>query len=214
LGKEDKSIVRVVKNKDNPYVIMNKEFLSDDRLSWKAKGILSYLLSKPDDWTVIVEHLIKQSKDGRDSVYAGLKELKEYCYMEKYPVKDDKGKILYWESKVYETPFTEKPDMDKKPLTEFPDKEKPYEENPILLINDINNNECNNKSDLMEFDTIDDLLRHYSDKMKLPEDRVLSVYDRVIDQYRAGNIKSFKNYFEKALVKEKEDYEINKFIDV
>lgn len=70
-----------------------------------------------------------------------------------------------------------------------------------------------NQSDLMEFDTIDDLLKHYSDKLKLPEERILSAYDRVKDQYKAGNIRtSFRQYFEKALKQEKADYEVNKFI--
>ncbi|KXG73768.1 hypothetical protein AN619_29020 [Thermotalea metallivorans] len=107
----------------------------------------------------MIGDLIKQSKDGRDSVYAGLRELKDNGYMERNPVKDKNGKIVYWESVVYETsieteetesPLTENPEMDN-PLTDFPylenpDLEKPDLENPTLLINEYNNNNLNQLS--------------------------------------------------------------------
>ena len=103
MSNTDKGIIRVVKNKDNPYVIINKEFLDNDNLSWKAKGILSYLLSKPDDWQVNTFNLINKSSEGKTSVYSGLKELKEHGYLKKYPVYK-KGRITHWESIIYETP--------------------------------------------------------------------------------------------------------------
>jgi hypothetical protein len=68
-------------------------------------------------------------------------------------------------------------------------------------------------SDQMEFDSIDDLIKHYSAKYNLPYERVLQVYDRIIPQYKAGNVKKFTPYFEAALEQEKRDYERNKFID-
>jgi hypothetical protein len=82
----------------------------------------------------------------------------------------------------------------------------------------INNTNIINKdniiSDLMEFDSIKDLQDYYVKKYNLPWERVLIVYDRVKDQYKAGNIKiSFTAYLEAALEKEKKDYERNKFID-
>jgi hypothetical protein len=73
--------------------------------------------------------------------------------------------------------------------------------------------ENTNQSDLIEFETIDQMLKYYADRYLLPEDRVTSTYDRVKDQYKAGNIRtSFRQYFEKALDQEKKDYEVNKFI--
>jgi hypothetical protein len=69
-----------------------------------------------------------------------------------------------------------------------------------------------NQSDLIEFDSIDSMLKHYMNKYNLPEERVMSVYDRIIPQYKAGNIKKFTPYFEAALEQEKIDYERNKFI--
>ena len=67
----------------NRYTIISKVPLEDGRLSWKARGLLSYLLSKPDNWTVVVAHLVKEAPDGRDSVRAGLRELEDagYCLL-------------------------------------------------------------------------------------------------------------------------------------
>lgn len=51
---EDKKLNEVIRVKKRPsnFVMMDKTFLEDDRLSYKAKGLLAYLLSKPDDWKV------------------------------------------------------------------------------------------------------------------------------------------------------------------
>jgi hypothetical protein len=54
-------IFRTEKNKN--YTTMCNIFFSDNQLTWKAKGILGYLLTKPDNWTIILENLVKQSKD-------------------------------------------------------------------------------------------------------------------------------------------------------
>lgn len=239
MGKEDKSIVRVVKNKDNPYVMLNKSLLDDDRLSWKAKGILAYLLSKPDDWTIIIEHLIKQSTDGEKSLRAGLNELKEFNYLQRYPVYKN-GLVIRWESTVYEQPYSDNEKI--KSAKENDNGSMEYqllaqngkvgqitentllsqnlqvgnvdvEKEGLLITDGLPITDGTDKSDLMEFDTIGDLEAHYSKKYGLPYDRVMTVYDRVKDQWKAGNIKSFKNYFEKALEKEKQDYNLNQFIE-
>ncbi|MCU5830256.1 replication protein, partial [Clostridioides difficile] len=47
-------IIRVSKDKDNPYVVLNKTCLEDVKLSWQAKGLHSYLISKPDHWKIYV----------------------------------------------------------------------------------------------------------------------------------------------------------------
>ena len=75
---------------------MDKSFLEDSRLSYKAKGILAYLLSKPDNWKVIVGNLVNYSADGKASVYAGLKELKECGYYEKVPIRNERDVAKRW----------------------------------------------------------------------------------------------------------------------
>ncbi|NPV30747.1 MAG: hypothetical protein HPY58_14110, partial [Firmicutes bacterium] len=157
---KDCQIIRTRKRK-NPYAVIDKAFLSNVKLSWKAKGLLSYLLSKPDNWKIYVKDLINQSTDGRDAVYAGLKELEVQGYLERKKIRDDKGKILGYEYIIYErpantgyeNPYPENPDMGhpypdfpypEKPYPEKPYPENPYPENPTLLNNDLTNNELTN----------------------------------------------------------------------
>jgi hypothetical protein len=89
------------------YVIISKVGLEDDRLSWKARGLLAYLLSKPDNWEVMQAHLVKQGPDGTASVRAGLNELKEAGYITSAKSKNDSGRFDGWDSFVYEEPVTE-----------------------------------------------------------------------------------------------------------
>ncbi len=76
---EDKRLNEIIRVKkcQNNFVMMDKTFLEDTRLSFKAKGILAYLLSKPDNWKVIVGNLVNSSTDGKKAIYSGLKELKD-----------------------------------------------------------------------------------------------------------------------------------------
>lgn len=99
--------IRTEKNRNNPYVMINKTALDDEKLSWKAKGIWCYLMSKPDGWKCQVEDLKKHSKDGTDSVKAGLRELREHGYMIKRPIKNDKNIIVEWEEILFEVPADE-----------------------------------------------------------------------------------------------------------
>lgn len=102
---QDKRLDEVIRVRKRPsnFVMMDKSFLEDTRLSYKAKGILAYLLSKPDNWKVIIGNLVNYSTDGKASVYAGLKELKDCGYYKKTPVRNEQGnRITRWESTVYE----------------------------------------------------------------------------------------------------------------
>lgn len=135
---EDKRLNEVIRvqKRPNNFVMMDKSFLEDTRLSYKAKGILAYLLSKPDNWKVIVGNLVNYSTDGKASVYAGLKELKECGYYKKIPIRDDKGHFVRWESTVYECPY---------PLTDFPEMGNPQMDNPFMGNRERNNNYNTNK---------------------------------------------------------------------
>ena len=96
-----KNIVRVQKNKENPYVMINKSCLNDANLSWAAKGLHSYLLSLPDDWEIYVDELIKHTSAGRDHTYRVVNELLEHGYMEKVQYRCE-GKILGLNYTVFE----------------------------------------------------------------------------------------------------------------
>ena len=99
-------ILRIKKHHGN-YVILDKTFIKDSRLSWKAKGVLGYLLSCPDGWDVNVNDLMHQSTDGKCAIYSALKELTEYGYYKKMAIRDEKSRIIRWESTVSELPMDE-----------------------------------------------------------------------------------------------------------
>lgn len=137
---EDKRLNEVIRvqKRPNNFVMMDKSFLEDTRLSYKAKGILAYLLSKPDNWKVIVGNVVNYSTDGKASVYAGLKELKECGYYEKIPVRNEQGtRITRWESTVYEIPISL--------LTDFQEIENLEIENQFIENREHNNNYNTNK---------------------------------------------------------------------
>jgi len=66
----------------DPFARIPNELLSDARLSWKAKGILSYLCGKPDGWKMRVSDIAKQSTDGKHAIRAALNELRALGYAE------------------------------------------------------------------------------------------------------------------------------------
>ena len=189
--KKENSIIRTVKNKDNPYVMINKKGVQDPNLSWAAKGLLAYLLSLPDDWTIYAKELLKHTSSGETNTYTVIRELLRYGYMEKIEYRY-KGKILALNYTVFEVPVdVTKTDTTKarivkvddegnyvehventtnEPYWENPNAVKPHEVSTELLINDFNNKDFNNK----DFDVDDDaekIIQIYKD-MKI-EKRVM-----------------------------------------
>lgn len=123
-------IIRV--KKDSNYSVINNTGLKDERLSWKAKGILAYALTLPDNWTFHISELSQHAKDGEDSLRSGFKELKALGYIKRYPVRDEKSKkITNWETEIYETPDMGKP-HEEEPLMEIPHVENPDVEKPLV----------------------------------------------------------------------------------
>ncbi|MEC0257712.1 hypothetical protein [Paenibacillus lautus] len=103
--------------------------LQDARLSFKARGLLSYMLSKPDGFKFYLDEMTKYTTEGKDSIRAGLKDLEKLGYVRRYAVKDQRGKIQSWELDIFECPSIH-------PESGFPDVE-----NPTLLTNDIKTND-------------------------------------------------------------------------
>jgi hypothetical protein len=102
-GRES-TIFRTVKNKDNPFVMIDHRPIGNPALSFKAKGILSYLLSRPDGWEVNVPDLVNHSTDGAAAIRSGLKELREARHIAYNPTRQG-GYIKKWVIEVYEIPY-------------------------------------------------------------------------------------------------------------
>lgn len=97
------AVFRVYKETGN-FVTVHKNFIHDDNLSWKAKGILLYLLSRPDDWQIYESELVRHSTDGLSGLKTGIKELEKVGYIQRTRKRDDKGRLKEYEYAVYENP--------------------------------------------------------------------------------------------------------------
>lgn len=130
----NKTIFRTEKNAENPFVMIDRRPIEKPELSWKAKGILAYLLSRPDNWTVRLGDLIKRSPDGVSAVRAALRELTKAGHITRKEEREA-GRFKQYVLIVHELPLTEKPQA-----------EKPQAENLMLNNTNINENELNNIS--------------------------------------------------------------------
>jgi len=75
------------------YVIVDQAAVEDTRLSWAARGLLAYLLSRPDDWKVLVNDLRKRGNLGRDGIYGLLRELRRAGYLRFERNRDAQGRM-------------------------------------------------------------------------------------------------------------------------
>ena len=75
------------------FVIVDQAAVEDTRLSWAARGLLAYLLSRPDDWKVLVTDLKKRGNLGRDGIYALLRELRSAGYVRFERHRDAQGRM-------------------------------------------------------------------------------------------------------------------------
>ena len=99
-------IIRTEKRR-NPFAQIDRRCLEDAGLSWKAKGLLAYLLSRPNDWSVYVKQLVDVSTDGKHATRSGIDELITARYVERNAVRNDAGQFQGYEYVVYEQPRDE-----------------------------------------------------------------------------------------------------------
>lgn len=116
------------------YYILDRKVAEDARLSWAARGLLMYLLVKPDDWQISIADLMARGDVGRDKVYDLIKELGKYGYIRKTQHRVG-GTFSGTHYLVSETPpLPEKPETVA-PLTGSPDTAPPLPVEPTLLNN-------------------------------------------------------------------------------
>lgn len=113
------------------YYVLDKRISEDKRLTWEARGLLVYLLGKPDHWKVSTHALINETvgtrkHSGRDSVRAILGELMSAGYMVRIVARAEQGKVAGYDYIVSERPGTDSPATD-----------QPGPVNPPLVSNDV-----------------------------------------------------------------------------
>ena len=88
---------------------MSNYHFKEKKMSLKAKGLLSLMLSLPDDWNYSISGLVTLSKDGKDSVMSALGELEEFGYLTRVRLTNSKGQFSGVEYNIYEEPQRENP---------------------------------------------------------------------------------------------------------
>ena len=139
-------VFRVVKTKN--YTMMSNQHLKDKRLTLKAKGLMSVMLSLPENWDYTLRGLSAISKEGVDAISEAVKELERSGYVIRNRKRDERGRLSGTEYLIYEDchmnsqPAQDAPEPEKT-KQENPKQEKPEQENPAQL----NTNRSNTNSE-------------------------------------------------------------------
>ena len=127
------AVFRVERTRD--YTVMCNHHLKDSGLSLKAKGLLSMMLSLPDEWNYSTRGLAAICKEGVDAIGKALKELEQAGYIVRRQLRGADGRICDTEYTIYEQPRppdTALPDTEN-PYLDIPDMEQPDTDNPAQL---------------------------------------------------------------------------------
>ena len=139
-------------NKTRDYTVMSNHHLRNTALSLKAKGLLSLMLSLPDNWDYTTKGLASICKDGIDSICSAVKELEQHGYIVRERVRNDKGQLTTIEYTILEQPETALPEQEKpkreNPVLENPEQGCPEQEKPAQLNTNISNKELSNTDGL------------------------------------------------------------------
>ena len=123
------AVFRIERTKN--YTVMSNYHLRDKALSLKSKGLLSMMLSLPEDWNYTTRGLAKICKEGVDAIGGALRELETAGYIVRHQLRDRQGRISDTEYVIYEQPQPKAPDMPH-PDTAGPDTASPDTENQYL----------------------------------------------------------------------------------
>lgn len=209
------AVFRVIKDKDNPYVMLNKKFIYDARLSLKAKGLMAYFLSRPDNWEFYREEILLHCTDKRDSFASALKELLEKGYIERTFKRGERGHLCGYDYSVYETPSristcTESTDGGKSVAGSSPVEDLPATENPATVKQPLLNKDSSlNKEGLLNKDSCcskeaQEVIEYYCSKaeiteMNLKPNEITTIYKLIEDNVPINTIEkgielAFKKY--------------------
>ena len=156
-GVEKMAVFRVEKNHN--YTVMSNHHLKNRELSLKSKGLLSQMLSLPDNWDYTLAGLAKINKEKVDAIRTAIWELEKFGYIHRTQTRDANGRMSKTEYIIYEAPqitspilenpTTEKPILEN-PITAKPTTENSASDNPIQLnTNLFNKKESNNNLSIM-----------------------------------------------------------------
>ena len=130
------SVFRI--NKTNNYTVMSNHHFKEKKMSLKAKGLLSLMLSLPDDWDYSISGLATLSKDGKDSIMSALAELEKFGYLTRTRLTNEKGQFAGVEYNIFEIPQPKNPISDN-PNSANENSENSNAEKPAQLNTNLTN---------------------------------------------------------------------------
>lgn len=133
------AVFRVEKNRG--YTVMSNHHLRNPDLSLKAKGLLSQMLSLPENWDYTLKGLSSINKECIDAIRTAVWELEKAGYITRRQERDDKGKMTAIEYTIYEQP---QPPLLENPMSDNPTTENPVSENPTQLNKELSSKELSN----------------------------------------------------------------------
>lgn len=164
------SVMRVHKTKN--FTVMSNYHFREKKMSLKAKGLLSLMLSLPENWNYSVSGLVTLSKDGKDSVMSALTELERFGYLARVQLTNEKGQFSGIEYHIWEEPQQEFPVADK-PTSAKEKAVKPNADKPPQL----NNNDLNTKNNKIIYN-----INNYIDILEtIPDNQLRNLYCDFLD---------------------------------
>lgn len=127
--------------KKEKFTVLDNTCIQDKTLSWKSKGVHTYLMSLPEDWKIFITEIVNHSRDGKAALYSAIQELEKHGYLKKIQNRRENGcfdNTIYY---VFEKPYEKNYNS---PLTDFPhtdnpDTDKPDTDNRTLQNTNIQN---------------------------------------------------------------------------
>ena len=208
--------------RDSDFTMISNVGLKDNRLSFKAKGLLSYMLSLPDDWIFYESEIVNHATDGKQSVRTGMKELEKFGYLVKEQKRNSKGKFAKIDWVVSDEPIngdttTFQPSTTF-PSTDNPSTDKRATDNRTLL----STNELSTNKQSTDKDTASPKKSKYGDaenvlltdeEYKKLKDRFPSDYEERINNlsyYIASKGAKYKSHYMTILAWARKDSNKNK----
>lgn len=194
---DSKTIIRKYK-KENNFIMLDKTCINDTRLSFKAKGIHTYIMGLPDDWKIYACELAKHSTDGEKAIRSGLKELEDLGYVTKIQVREN-GKIARWDYIVYET-IEDNPYIAKgvaKTTLDLDAEKVDVEKVDVGLVDILNNKELNNKelNNNLEKEEVEIVFGLYYNTFKLESKKMPHTMKLLRDNAKLFDIELWEEIF-------------------
>lgn len=183
--------------RDRNFSIIDNDLLDNSSLSFKARGLLAYMLSKPDDWKFYATELVKHSsKDGITAIRSALKEIEKAGYLIRQKNRKENGKFDGTDWELVDTPtFSPRAGF---PTSDNPKSEKPISGNQTLLRTDTTKNSLNKelKEDICASKnarqlSVSDLKKEFEDIWKRYPNK--KGKQKAFNHYKAWRKKSAKN---------------------